>query len=105
MIDSEDRREFDGRGDPVTKSTALPAVSVGFALLLAGSFVWLGQWKAEKEAEHTSVQGDVARNTRRFDAYSGRTGSNTADIKALRRELVALKLWITEEHGEVPRWP
>ena len=89
--------------EPLSKATALPAVSVGFAIALFGLALWVGQFKAEKEAEHIRMTSAIERNTRRFNSYSGKDGSNTSDIEAVEAELAALKLWITEQHGGRPR--
>jgi len=63
--------------NPVSKATALPAISIGFALILAAAFVWIGKYKAEEEADHAAVLVRLERVEARFNAYSGRTGENT----------------------------
>ena len=93
--EQEERRAWT-RPDPVGRSTALPAVSMGFALLLATGFIWIGQWKAEKEAEYTALVTRLGRLESRFDRYSGGDGSNTEDIEELERLLLALEKELTE---------
>lgn len=81
--------------EPVSKHTALPAISVGFLILIIGSAVYAGRWMAEKSGDHTSTTAQVERNTRRFNSYSGKDGSNTVAIDELQARLNEIEKWIS----------
>ncbi len=92
---------------PITKSTAMPALSLGvFVALVVGLFFAgrdLGKWKAEQEAGHDALIARLDRFDSRFDFYTGKEGANTLEIETSKEEMDALKLWLTEELGKQPR--
>lgn len=99
---TDDQREAQRRSpEPVSKSTGV-YLSIGFIIMLVVSGGWLGREIATLEKDAAAQDMEITRNTRRFNSYSGKDGSNTADITALGDKLAALCAWLSAEHGEVP---
>ena len=75
---------MDREESAVSKRTALPPITIGFALLIAGSLVWLGG-----ELREATTQIEDVRD--RQSKYIGTNGSLTIDISDLEDELQALR--------------
>ena len=101
MANDRQFRASDAEPDaaPVTRSTALPAISIGFAISVAAGFWFVGEYRAELNATVTALEAKADRNTSRFNQYSGSTGSNTLEIRELhdRLELLEKELSVLHE--------